>query len=123
MKISTREWIESAERDFACALRAYRTRKHPTYDYVCFYAQQCAEKYLQAKLNEAYVKFTRTHELAVLLTRVAVVEPAIVSLQPQAEFLDEHARLYQYPDRSATKAIKDCRAIRAAMRTIFGLPI
>ncbi|NOT63000.1 MAG: HEPN domain-containing protein [Acidobacteria bacterium] len=126
MKISTREWIESAESEMACALRAYRARQHPSYDHVCFHAHLCVEKYLKAKLNEAWVKFTKTHELTELLAQVAAVEPSVADLQPQAEFLDAHAKLHQYPDRRATKAqaqqaIKDCRTARSVMRTMFGL--
>lgn len=55
MKPLTREWIEKAEGDFATASREIRVRKVPNYDAVCFHAQQCAEKYLKALLQEADV--------------------------------------------------------------------
>ena len=48
----TLEWIESAEGDFATAGRELRARKNPNYDAACFHAQQCAEKYLKAILQE-----------------------------------------------------------------------
>ncbi len=53
MKQSTVEWIDKAEADFFTAQMASRARKHPDYDAACFYAQQCAEKYLKARLEEA----------------------------------------------------------------------
>ncbi len=52
MKPLTREWVEKAEGDFATARRELRARKDPNYDAACFHAQQCAEKYLKACLQE-----------------------------------------------------------------------
>jgi HEPN domain-containing protein len=46
------EWISKAEGDFLTAGRELRARKSPNYDAVCFHAQQCAEKYLKAVLQE-----------------------------------------------------------------------
>jgi HEPN domain-containing protein len=53
MKPLTSEWVEKAEWDFATANREIRVRKSPNFDAVCFHAQQCAEKYLKALLQEA----------------------------------------------------------------------
>lgn len=44
MKPITKEWIDKAEGDRAIAGREMRVRKEPSYDGVCFHAQQCAEK-------------------------------------------------------------------------------
>ena len=49
----TSEWIEKAEGDLLTAEREYRARNRPNYDAVCFHAQQTAEKYLKAWLQEA----------------------------------------------------------------------
>lgn len=48
----TAEWIEKASADLATAGREMRARKDPNYDAVCFHAQQCVEKLLQAALKE-----------------------------------------------------------------------
>lgn len=122
------EWIEKAEDDWDMAQRAYRARKRPHYDAACFNAQQCVEKYLKAKLNEASLPFNKTHDLLELLTQAATVEPSWSALQPAAIFLTDFAVLYRYPGRRATKAqaqraIKDCREVRRVIRTAFGLPI
>ena len=41
------EWVDRAEGDFRTAEREVRVRNAPSYDSVCFHAQQCAEKYLK----------------------------------------------------------------------------
>jgi HEPN domain-containing protein len=47
-------------------LRELRARKSPNYDAACFHAQQCVEKYLKARLQEAGIVFTKTHNLIFL---------------------------------------------------------
>ncbi len=128
MKASTMEWIEKAEGDWDVAQHLYRVRKRPNYDAACFHAQQCVEKYLKAKLNEAGQMFDKTHDLSELLKQVAAIEPGWQVLKPTAIFLTEFAVLYRYPGRIATKAqaqraIKDCREARRVIRTAFGLPV
>ena len=128
MKRSTIDWVKKAEGDWEAALRLYRARKQAHYDVVCYLAQQRAEKYLKAELNEAGVNFAKTHDLPELLIQAETVESALAVLQPQVDFLDEFSVLYRYPGRDATKAqaqqaIKDCRSLRKVMRTLFGLPI
>jgi HEPN domain-containing protein len=50
MKPITSEWVIKAEGDFATAERELRATDNLNYDAVCFHAQQCAEKYLKARL-------------------------------------------------------------------------
>ena len=57
MKPLTAEWVEKADADFATASREMRVRKAPNFDAVCFHAQQCAEKYLKAILQEVDLPF------------------------------------------------------------------
>lgn len=57
----TLEWIEKAEGDIITAQREYRARKFPNYDAACFHAQQTAEKYLKAWLQEAGKDIPRIH--------------------------------------------------------------
>jgi HEPN domain-containing protein len=123
-----REWIKKAEGDWLAALLLHRARKHPNHDLVCFLSQQCAEKYFKARLKEAGVAFTKTHDLQVLLGLAVQVEPSWTALRRQAKALNAFAVDIRYPGRSATKArakkaIEDCREIRRAVRTAFGLPV
>ena len=57
MKPLTKEWVDKAEGDFITARRELRARKAPNYDAACFHAQQCAEKYLKARLQEEGIAF------------------------------------------------------------------
>ena len=61
------EWLEKAEGDYATAGRELRARRRPNYDAACFHAQQTAEKYLKAFLQEHRVAFPKTHSLIELL--------------------------------------------------------
>jgi len=61
------EWLQKAEGDYATAGRETRARRHPNYDAACFHAQQAAEKYLKAFLQEYNLLFPRTHSLIELL--------------------------------------------------------
>ncbi len=63
------EYVEKAEGDFATAERELGVTVNPNYDAVCFHAQQCAEKYLKAQLQESGIRFGKTHDLTLLLWR------------------------------------------------------
>jgi len=63
MKPETQEWIEKAEGDLKVARRETQTAD-PVYDAVCFHAQQCAEKYLKAVLEEHNISGRRENYCA-----------------------------------------------------------
>ena len=48
----TLEWIQKAENDYA-AVQQLLQALNPLHDIICFYVQQCIEKYLKAWLQEA----------------------------------------------------------------------
>lgn len=87
MKPLTREWTEKAEGDFATAGREIRARKKPNYDAVCFHAQQCAEKFLKAILQEQDIPFGKTHNLIILLEIIIPSQPSWELLRPSLESL------------------------------------
>ena len=76
MKPITREWVDKAEADWSSAGLLFRARKQPDYDGACFHTQQSAEKYLKARLVEAGIYFSKTHNLIALLTLALSVEPS-----------------------------------------------
>lgn len=128
MKPITQEWIAKAEGDFAVAQREIRARKNPSYDAACFHSQQCAEKYLKARLQEAGINFGKTHDLTNLLGLVLSVEPTWNTLQQDLIVLTDFAVDYRYPGSLAGKteaqdAVKRCRRIRRTIRQTFGLPV
>jgi HEPN domain-containing protein len=128
MKPTTLEWIDKAEGDFAIAQMSYRARKNPNYDAACFHAQQCAEKYLKARLEEAGLAVPKTHNLYALLTLVLPIEPTWNVLAADLNVLSAFAVAYRYPGISATRidandAIRRCRRARSVVRQTFGLPV
>ncbi len=63
MKQSTQQWVDRAEEDWEVAAPQARARKKPHYNLACNLAQQCAEKYLKAGLEEAGISFPKIHAI------------------------------------------------------------
>ncbi len=82
----TTEWVTKVEGDFVTAQRELLARKWPNYDAACFHAQQCAEKYLKARLQEEGIAFTKTHDLSALLDLMLPIEPAWASMRPEPPY-------------------------------------
>jgi HEPN domain-containing protein len=125
MKPITLEWVAKAEGDWDAAQREYPARPRPNYDAACFHAQQCAEKYLEARLEEAAITGGRIGELLAL---GLPVEPTWTVLQPHLTALNIYAVAFRYPGSSATRsnaanALKDCREVRRIMRQSLGLSV
>ena len=122
----TLEWIAKAEGDLHSCLREARARKNPNYDSACFHAQQCAEKYLKARLQEAGVPTPKTHNLEELLKLLLPVEPKWTGMKPKLIYLGNFAVAFRYPGLSASKADAQkartaCRFVRRHVRTALGL--
>jgi HEPN domain-containing protein len=127
MNVLTTEWIEKAEGDFFTATREIRVRTHPNYDTVCFHAQQCAEKYLKAFLEEVHSDFPRTHHLIDLL-ELCVSFDASFELQRDILIrLDGYAVRSRYPGHvadldEARMAFQAVKLVRAFIRSKLNLP-
>lgn len=126
MKPLTAEWVSKAEGDFNVMERESRVRKNPSYDGICFHAQQCAEKYLKARLCQAGIHFTKVHDLPSLLSQVLPSEPLWESYCADLAYLSDFAVHFRYPgesaDRStALRARSLCRSFRKAARQSLGL--
>ena len=121
MKTITLEWINKAEGDYAVMEREGRVRRKPSYDGICFHAQQCAEKYLKARLIEANIVFGKTHDLPALLDLVLPAEPLWENFRRDLAYLSDFAVAFRYPDDSATReqakdAIKRCQTFLLTAR-------
>ena len=126
MKPPTCEWVEKAEGDWYTALRELRARAHPNPDAVCFHAQQSAEKYLKALLQERELVFPRTHALDLLVSLLAAAEPSWEGLRLRLRKLSEGAVALRYPGESADmkmarEALATCREVRRRARLNLGL--
>jgi len=126
MQPLTAEWVTKAEADLATAQRELRARRAPNYDAACFHAQQCAEKYLKALLQEESVSFPRTHDLMMLLSLMTSPAPALTVLQADLRLLTAFGVAFRYPGTSADRAmardaVSRCLIVRAAIRQSLGL--
>ena len=126
MKPLTREWVDKAEEDFISAQREYRARKRPNYNAACFFVQQCIEKYLKARLQEADIEFSKIHDLVKLLELVVPAEPLWEAYRPTFRYVSAYAVSFRYPGENAEKseardALKICRAFRGVVRVSLQL--
>ena len=126
MKPITAEWISKAEGDCATMERESSAEKDPNYDAVCFHAQQCAEKYLKARLCEKGIRCGKIHDLVALLEKVLAIEPAWESFRENLAFLSDFAVAFRYPGESSDKesaleARRLCRDFRLTARKALGL--
>jgi len=126
MKPLTHEWVEKAEDDWGSLNREIRVRKKPNYDAACFFAQQCVEKYIKARLVEAGIYFKKVHDLTYLLGLLAQEEPLWVSYEQDFRLLTDYAVEFRYPGASADleiakNAMKTCKSFRASARFSLGI--
>ena len=119
MKPLTAEWVSKAESDYLSAKREYRARKHPNYDLTAFLAQQCAEKYLKGRLQEAGQEIAKTHNLVHLLDSCVSYEPLWEALRTSLTVLNTYAVAFRYPGEYADKeTAKDALRIAAELRRL-----
>lgn len=126
MKRITLEWIAKAEGDYAIVERESRVRKRRNNDAICFHAQQCAEKYLKARLAEAKIAFPKIHDLTVLLDMTRKLEPMWEAHRKDLAFLTDFAVTFRYPGESADKktameARNMCKSFRKTVRTSMNI--
>lgn len=127
MNLLTSEWVAKAEADYASARREYRARRSPNYDLACFLSQQCTEKYLEARLQEAGVEVERTHNLVHLLDRSLPFEPLWEGLRTSLAVVNNYAVAFRYPGESADRetakdALHIAMQIRSVVRAAMHLP-
>ena len=128
MKPATLEWVAKAEEDFLAMLDLARRRKQPLWNTICFHAQQCAEKYLKARMEEGGVPIPKSHDLDDLLNRLLPVEPLWAALRPGLQNLTDFAVDFRYPGHTARKphaqrAMRDCKMVRREARLSLGMPV
>ncbi|MCX6053560.1 MAG: HEPN domain-containing protein [Chloroflexi bacterium] len=123
----TLEWVEKAEGDFITATRELRARNAPNFDAVCFHAQQMAEKYFKAVLQEYANPIPKTHNLADLMALCMKIDPTYQIVQSELNILEGYAVQFRYPGPAADKleaktALKAAKSVRTFFRTRLGLP-
>jgi len=103
MNPAVAEWVSKADGDFLTAGRELRARKSPNYDAVCFHAQQCAEKYLKALIQENGDRIPKIHFLLELLAIILKFDGSYEFLKVDLEVLEEYAVRFRYPGHIAEK--------------------
>jgi len=126
MKPLTEEWVSKAEDDYVVAVKMFRARKKPVYDAVCYHAQQCAEKYLKAVLQEYDYPIPRTHKLLELLKLVKQVDVSVEILLPDLLVIDQLSVNIRYPGISADKEeakmiLTALKPVRASLQRLLGI--
>ena len=102
MTVQTQQRVQKAEADFDAVLLLRRSRKASRFDTIRFHCQQCAEKYLKARLQEAGHRFPKTHDLAALLSMLLTIEPAWQTMKPDLTALIDAAVEFRYPNNWAS---------------------
>jgi len=120
------EWISKAEGDYTTARRERFARRAPNYDAACFHAQQMAEKYLKAFLQEHQIPVPRTHDLVELLALCQPVEPTLILIEPDLKSLNGFAVSVRYPGQTVYKedavlAVRQATIVRQDLRRRLGL--
>jgi HEPN domain-containing protein len=121
MKDETSEWVQKAEGDMKTAQREFIVLEEPNHDAVCFHAQQCAEKYLKARIIEEGLQVTRTHDLEVVLNQLLLFEAGLTDLMQAVRILSAMAVEVRYPgmaadEDDAAEALRSSEKIRNAIR-------
>ena len=126
MRSETGEWVSKAEGDLGTARRELQTPEHPNCDAVCFHSQQCAEKYIKARLVEGDTNFPKVHDLEALLDLVLPLEPSWSNLREDLQHLTDMAVEVRYPgvtadSEDAAEAVETAEKVRGAARLALGL--
>ena len=126
MKPETTEWVQKAEGDMNTAQREFAVQEEPNHDAVCFHAQQCAEKYLKARLLEEGLPVMRTHDLEILLNQLLPFEAGLADLLQAVRILSAMAVEVRYPgmaadEDDAAEALRSSEKIRNAIRAVLNI--
>jgi len=126
MKPETDECVHKAESDRKVARREMQS-PDPVYDAVCFHAQQSAEKYLKAFLEENSLGFARTHDLVYLLDRCKDELPDLEAHRPRLAGLTAFGTAFRYPGAEAdgqdpVEAVAVAERVREVIRVALGMP-
>ena len=115
-----KEWFDKAEGDWHMAKREVAVVTDPSYDGVCYHAQQCVERLIKGAIIARKVTPPFIHDLVDLSDRLHGLEPAWAWDQTELERLTDGGVKFRYPQASATRqdaeaAFEILTRIRAAL--------
>ena len=125
MKPETEEWVTKAEGNWTVANHEIQV-PNPVWDIVCFLAQQCAEQYTKAFLEEQGITFRKTHDLVVLLDSAGGTLTELDSYRADLAYLGTLGIAARYPGTDADKlaaedAMRIAENVRDIVRTKLGI--
>jgi HEPN domain-containing protein len=94
--ILTHSWLVKAERDLFSA-KQLAEAETPLRDTAAYHCQQAAEKALKGFLLYSDIRFEKTHDLDVLISQAAGVEPEFVKCRGAGHILTPLAVEFRYP--------------------------
>lgn len=119
MRPEAEEWISKAEGNWQVANRELGTSA-PVWDVICFLAQQCAEHYLKAFLDENRIDFRKTHDLAFLHKLSQGLLPELDAYRQDLIYLATIGIEARYPGMNTNKKIAgDMLLIAGEVRSII----
>jgi HEPN domain-containing protein len=118
------EWVERAESDFRVARRESTVTVGPSYDAVCFHAQQCVEKLMKAVLIDHGSSPPRTHDLLALAAMVSKVVSSWAWPSMELSTLSAAAVGFRYPGdpvekEDAEEMLDICTRLRASLLALL----
>jgi len=111
------EWVVKAENDLRTAVHTLALKDDCPTDMVCFHAQQCVEKYVQAFLTFECVAFPKTHDLEVLFRLLPSEIQESTEIVKQ-RMLTRYATVTRYPGMYDPISVREARAAISAARKI-----
>jgi len=126
MNATVKEWVQKAEEDFNIVERESRVRKHPSFNGICFHAQQCIEKLMKAWLIKKKKLPSKTHDLLILNELLIENGLLLNCSRDELRELSIGAVIFRYPGENADKemaqgAKKLCRRLRKELLPFFSM--
>jgi HEPN domain-containing protein len=118
-----RGWLSKGDSDLAEAARC--AASIGPYDTGCFHCQQAVEKYIKAALTNRGEIPHRTHDLGILIAKLATVEPSLRLARPDVTALTDYAVQLRYeadfwpPQTELANALTVARQVRTEILAII----
>lgn len=115
------EWFDAGDDELGYAEAGFQETIF--YSQICVSCQQAAEKYLKGFLVARGQSYPKIHDLGVVLQKCGEIEPNLLGLKKDCNFLTKFYIEARYPpditpaDKDdAQKAIKNCKRIIAKIK-------
>lgn len=114
---SMREWLDNGQRDLRMC-RLHVELADDSWGYVCFWAQQTAEKHMKALLVSRRVRPDRTHNLSELLGALRAASCELPEADADCSLLRKYAVATRYPRGPDLEEEHGRAALAAAERIV-----